>query len=278
MAKNLPEKITEETEIKLNNFYRSGRLNYIVYIKEISLKDERNYEKYVGEYYTRFFRVDIYNKNMQLLAVDSILSYPGLIMGRLARYIPDLAYDHTYIGDVDTYDYPMQFKLWREMIGRCYNPLDKCFPYIGAVGTIVCDRWLCFEYFLSDLIHMDGYIKWKDGRFDPTYTIDLYEIQKHILPSRRIYGPGLVRLKQYKHSDIAMYHHAGYHSNYQCNYEFANALMNGLADVRTLYMRRTGINYFLDTSVIEYYDCDKQIDPFNYSAVKTMCFITPKEK
>ena len=56
------------------------------------------------------------------------------------------------------------------------------------------------------------------------------------------------------------------------------SLMNGLADVRILYMRRTGINYFLDTSVIEYYDCDKQIDPFNYSAVKTMCFITPKEK
>lgn len=278
MPKNLLEKITEETEIKLFNYYRCGRLNYIVYIKEVSSKDERNYEKYVGEYYTRFFKVDIYNKDMQLLAVDIILSSPAIIMGKLAKYIPNLEYDHTYIGDVDTYDYPMQFRMWREIIGRCYDPHDKAFPYIGAVGTIVCDRWLCFEYFLSDLIHIDGYLKWKESRFDPTYIIDLYDIQKHILPSRRIYGPGLVKIKPYSHSDIRIYCNARYNSNYQCNYEFTQALISGLANLRMLYMRRTGLNYFLDTSVVEYYDCNQQVDPFNYNTIKNMCFIIPKEK
>ena len=41
---------------------------------------------------------------------------------------------------------------WRAMILRCYNTGNASYPYYGAVGTTVCERWrTSFEDFLADL-------------------------------------------------------------------------------------------------------------------------------
>jgi hypothetical protein len=45
--------------------------------------------------------------------------------------------------------------IWSGMIGRCYNEAHVSWPYYGAKGIRVCERWKgSFENFVSDI----GYI------------------------------------------------------------------------------------------------------------------------
>ena len=43
------------------------------------------------------------------------------------------------------------YNSWRCMIYRCTNANDKKWKYYGGRGVSVCDRWLNFENFLSDM-------------------------------------------------------------------------------------------------------------------------------
>jgi hypothetical protein len=41
---------------------------------------------------------------------------------------------------------------YNSMINRCYNPANKSYPWYGAKGITVCDRWReSFENFLADM-------------------------------------------------------------------------------------------------------------------------------
>lgn len=45
-----------------------------------------------------------------------------------------------------------EYRAWRHMKSRCYNPNVYNYEIYGGSGIIVCDRWLeSFEYFLSDM-------------------------------------------------------------------------------------------------------------------------------
>lgn len=37
------------------------------------------------------------------------------------------------------------------MKSRCLNKNHKSYPYYGALGVIVCERWLVFENFCKDV-------------------------------------------------------------------------------------------------------------------------------
>lgn len=43
------------------------------------------------------------------------------------------------------------YKLWQSMVDRCKNPLNKAYKNYGGRGIRVCDRWLKFEGFYSDM-------------------------------------------------------------------------------------------------------------------------------
>ena len=44
------------------------------------------------------------------------------------------------------------YATWRSMLARCYNASNPSYPYYGAVGKTVCERWrLSFENFLTDM-------------------------------------------------------------------------------------------------------------------------------
>lgn len=51
------------------------------------------------------------------------------------------------------------YTVWYGMIDRCYNPNYHQYRDYGGKGVYVCERWLCFEHFLSDLPYIDGYDK-----------------------------------------------------------------------------------------------------------------------
>jgi hypothetical protein len=43
-------------------------------------------------------------------------------------------------------------KSWSAMISRCYHPSNKSYPYYGASGIVVCERWR--ESFVNFLVDM----------------------------------------------------------------------------------------------------------------------------
>lgn len=44
-----------------------------------------------------------------------------------------------------------EYRAWGHMKSRCMNPLDKAYRYYGARGISVCERWLSFQNFFSDM-------------------------------------------------------------------------------------------------------------------------------
>jgi hypothetical protein len=46
-----------------------------------------------------------------------------------------------------------EYLVWGTMISRCTNPKVEKYPQYGGRGIKVCDRWLSFLNFISDLGH-----------------------------------------------------------------------------------------------------------------------------
>lgn len=44
-----------------------------------------------------------------------------------------------------------EYGVWNGMLNRCLSELNPCYPNYGGRGITVCDEWLCFENFLSDM-------------------------------------------------------------------------------------------------------------------------------
>ena len=59
----------------------------------------------------------------------------------------------------ENYTYPIKhgmyntrtYHTWEQMKQRCLNPKATRFPTYGAVGILLCDRWLDFENFFLDM-------------------------------------------------------------------------------------------------------------------------------
>ena len=61
------------------------------------------------------------------------------------------------IGYINTREHWKEYKIWQDMIYRCYSPKDKSYKFYGAKGVTVCDRWKRFDYFYEDIKHIKGF-------------------------------------------------------------------------------------------------------------------------
>ena len=43
------------------------------------------------------------------------------------------------------------YRTWYSMIERCSNPDNASWPFYGAMGVTVCERWLDIENFVADM-------------------------------------------------------------------------------------------------------------------------------
>lgn len=84
------------------------------------------------------------------------------------------------VGNVNSKDYPLEFNKWRGMVERCYDPKNNHYNTYGARGVRVCDRWLCFEYFLEDLPNLQGYEK---------ENLSSLHLDKDTIGDRELYSP-----------------------------------------------------------------------------------------
>jgi thymidylate synthase len=62
------------------------------------------------------------------------------------------------------------FNMWRAILGRCYDPNHIEYERYGKKGVYVSNEWLCFEFFVSDLLRMKNWDlkleNWKDFSLD----------------------------------------------------------------------------------------------------------------
>lgn len=61
------------------------------------------------------------------------------------------------IGYINTREYFHEYKIWSNMIDRCYNTSSKSYKYYGAKGVRVCERWHRFDYFVEDIRKLPGF-------------------------------------------------------------------------------------------------------------------------
>lgn len=247
-------KFDEETKINIGDYFRAYKSKYCTRVKDIA-EAQRDWEDGYGEYYITMVKVDIYNKEEKLLAENSIVPIDKLISGALAKYIPDLNYDPTYLGNINIDNHIVEYKIWTDIRDRCYHCTDPVFPYIGGVGTIMCDRWRCFEYFVADFRHIEGWQKYRDCLGYNQVIIDLYDIQKHIHPSNRVYAPGYVKIKEFRDSDIYKYCRTSMNINtYPKDLVMTTKYINAEIDIKeTLFKKQTGFNVKLDLEYANYY-------------------------
>jgi thymidylate synthase len=81
----------------------------------------------------------------------------------------------------NTLDIEKLKNIWNGMVSRCYNPSNDNYQYYGGKGVYVENRWLCFEYFLSDI----NKIKNWDNKLN---NWDEYELDKDIYGDGFKYG------------------------------------------------------------------------------------------
>ena len=87
--------------------------------------------------------------------------------GRVANPYAKTVYGVGCLGNVDfkvvvNGKRDKRYMVWYNMIRRCYD-IDYQRKHGLTEQKIVCERWLCFEYFLQDLPLIENYDMWLNG-------------------------------------------------------------------------------------------------------------------
>lgn len=64
------------------------------------------------------------------------------------------------VGYINTREHWHEYKIWNNMISRCYDIKHKSYRFYGERGVIVCDRWHRFDLFYEDIPRILGYDKY----------------------------------------------------------------------------------------------------------------------
>lgn len=80
------------------------------------------------------------------------------------------------------------YKVWNDILARCYSPNSKDYNNYGAAGVIVCDRWLSFENFEFDAQFLPGYQDMINNPNIP-YHLDKDILQENIPTNQKVYSP-----------------------------------------------------------------------------------------
>lgn len=95
-----------------------------------------------------------------------------------------------YSGNARKSDYLREYSAWKNIIYRCYVEDSDDYRFYGKEGVTVCDKWKCFEYFLEDLPHIEGYELFEKTKSDKKLKVqldkDLKQMDKPL--SERVYS------------------------------------------------------------------------------------------
>ena len=114
--------------------------------KIICRDDERSNSKHT--YYKIRFIESGYESSIRS---DDISS--GYIKDNLCKSVCGVA----SVGYINSRSHIREYKIWSNIIHRCYDPKDKSYKYYGGKGVTVYDRWLRFDHFFEDFRKIPGF-------------------------------------------------------------------------------------------------------------------------
>lgn len=114
--------------------------------------------------------------------VDTHAALRGDVKDKYKKII----YNVACIGNPKGSNYRREYQVWHSMIARCYDINSPGYRFYGGKGVTVCERWLCFENFLEDVIYIPGYDDWLDN--PGKYQLDKDKYQNGITISNKIYS------------------------------------------------------------------------------------------
>lgn len=82
--------------------------------------------------------------------------------------------------------YPKIYRLWYNMLFRCYSEKSSDFNSYGAIGVSVHPRWHDFYNFLNDVPYIMGYDE--DAFNNGQLVLDKDYLQQHVAPGNKIYS------------------------------------------------------------------------------------------
>lgn len=84
---------------------------------------------------------------------------PNLRRGEIADPYSPMVAGTGYLGEPGKHT-EREYTLWRNMIARCYQEDHPAYPFYGAKGIRVSNRWHSFASFLVDLPQVPHYTSW----------------------------------------------------------------------------------------------------------------------
>lgn len=85
-------------------------------------------------------------------------------------------------GELDQKTRKKLYVTWTNMLARCYNKDHLSYGNYGGKGKYVNNRWLCFEYFVEDVINIRGWNNkkedWSNWHLDKDLIGNGYEYSK----------------------------------------------------------------------------------------------------
>ena len=132
------------SKIKINEGDRFGRL---VVIKEISPKIFKD-----GRVDSRMILCSCDCGNNKNIRIRNLISKLTKSCGCQQKEIVSAVARITHTKHGHSIKDSKIYRCWKNMKDRCLNPKNKSYQYYGGRGIKICDEWLNFENFLSDMI------------------------------------------------------------------------------------------------------------------------------
>jgi len=152
--------------------------------------DSNNYGKFVVleeiymDSYDRMYLVEFLDTGYRTICSRPAIN-KGTVKDKFFKSVANIGYIGADIKITDPLYYNL-YKVWNDMINRCYNCHDIDYKYYGAIGVSVDEHWHSFYNFYLDAINLPGYINKLN---DPlNYQLDKDYLQMNIPKSNRIYS------------------------------------------------------------------------------------------
>lgn len=138
----------------VGKIFNSNNFGKFTVLKEV----ERN------KYGHKMFLVEFIDTGFQTKARKSVIK-DGRVKDKFYKNVADTG----FLGNITVSKKNRKiYKIWNQMINKCYNKNNNKYSIYGKKGVHVCERWHRFEYFLEDFKKIDGFNEkdFEEGKLD----------------------------------------------------------------------------------------------------------------
>ena len=103
-----------------------------------------------------YYVVEFLNTTTQVITTKTLIEN-GFVRDNFAPMVASVGYR----GKTKLTCRSREYRVWHNMINRCYNPNSTEYVRYGNKGVLVDKRWHCFADFANDIKSIEGYDKHK---------------------------------------------------------------------------------------------------------------------